>query len=595
MDFITNLKNMTMDFITDVIQQEDRDLLLLFVISAVAVLHMRSFGLCLPFKSNANKVKAADSAARRDLATGRQQFWQGGARGGIIQARAALKEMREGSLAPNQSIFNDIIDPIIQGDKSNCMAPVWEVVAGMQELGVNPDRSICSKLLRRLDEKSSSTDVEKAMRLTIIMDEPVDAELLSLVVETGVRIGKPGLLAPKLRLLEDRYSAAATDSSTFGMLIRYHGYANDLEGAWRCWERMRALDIRPTSIAVGCMVEALVSNDQVDDGYELIQMLMEDKKCRDLVNSVVYCSVIKGYAHAGRMERVWKVWEELLAHNIELSVVTLNAMIDACARNSAVEAVPDLILEMQNRGIAPNLVTYTTMIKCFCQRGDLPAALGIVQEMRCAGFQPDEVTYNTLMNGCAHGLHADEGERLLGEMERDGVAPSNFTLSVLVKLMSKCGKLDRAFELVDQICTRYSFKTNSHVNTNLVHACVVNHAFRRGLALYKRLQRDHQRVELRTYQILMRGGITAGAHTEVISVLRDALKLDMEKGSGCRRGGDSVLHDNSIIEVVTALASEHLSKEVAKQLQLLLNDIKRQRARFYIDVATEQRIRTLSR
>merc|ERR1719163_586548 len=241
------------------------------------------------------------------------------------------------------------------------------------------------------------------------------------------------------------------------------------------------------------------------------------------------------------MDRVWIVWEELLSRGIEPSVVTFNAVIDACARNSRMDAVPDLLLEMTERGLTPNLITFSTMLKGFCQRGDVPTAFRILGEMRRAGLRPDEITYNTLLDGCAQSNLADEGERLLEEMQREGVAPSNYTLSVLVKLMGNCRNLERAFELVDQVCRRYRFKANAHVNSNLIQACVTSSAFPRAMSVYEQMRREQQQVDSRTYQILLRGGVAAGAHIEVVSLLWCALRLGERSAQGDKRGIDDSL------------------------------------------------------
>ena len=42
----------------------------------------------------------------------------------------------------------------------------------------------------------------------------------------------------------------------------------------------------------------------------------------------------------------------------------------------------------------------------------------------------------------------EDGLRVLKEMEDTAVKPSNFTLSVLVKMMSRSRRVDQAFELV---------------------------------------------------------------------------------------------------------------------------------------------------
>ena len=58
--------------------------------------------------------------------------------------------------------------------------------------------------------------------------------MLPPVVEACVRIGRTELLTPKLRQLEDGDGIAVSRSHTFGSLIKAHGHARGVDGAWRC-------------------------------------------------------------------------------------------------------------------------------------------------------------------------------------------------------------------------------------------------------------------------------------------------------------------------------------------------------------------------
>merc|ERR1719326_573178 len=116
--------------------------------------------------------------------------------------------------------------------------------------------------------------------------------------------------------------------------------------------------------------------------------------------------------------------------------------------------------------------------------------------------------YNSLLDGCAQNNLVDEGLRLLEEMQSEGVAPSNFTLSILVKLMNRSRRLDQAFSIVEQITKDYNFRPNVHVYTNLVQACVSNQQFNRGMGILEQMVNERIVPDNRTYAILVRGSIT---------------------------------------------------------------------------------------
>merc|ERR1719171_2216409 len=340
-------------------------------------------------------------------------------------------------ISPNHVTYNEVINGMVRS--GNCRKQdVWSIVDEMKAQGIKPNRVTCSILLKDLKAKSNNTDITKTMQLINSMEESMDEVLLSSVVEACVRVGKPDLLTSTLAQVQgQKNSLCVSGAHTFGSLIKAYGHAKDIDGAWRCWKEMRSRHIRPTSITIGCMVEAVAINGDIEGAYELIHQMYEDEQCRERVNAVIYGSVIKGFAHAKKMERVWAAWEDMLGKGIEPALTTYNALLDACARSGTIDPVPGLVKDMKKRGLSPNLITYSTVLKGYCLRGDITAAFQVIDEMRReTRFKPDEIMYNTLLDGCAQANFIDEGLMLLERMQKEGVKPSNFTLSILVKLAS---------------------------------------------------------------------------------------------------------------------------------------------------------------
>merc|ERR1719443_1629011 len=107
---------------------------------------------------------------------------------------------------------------------------------------------------------------------------------------------------------------------------------------------------------------------------------------------------------------------------------------------------------MKSRHVSANVITFSTMVKGHCQNGNMQAAFSILEQMRKdSSMKPDEIMYNSLLDGCAQNNLVDEGLRLLQEMQSEGIPPSNFTLSLLVKLMNRARRLDQAFSIVEEI------------------------------------------------------------------------------------------------------------------------------------------------
>jgi len=509
------------------------------------------------------------------------------------KARSIMAEMKKEGIQPNRVTFNELINALVTKGGQAQRSQIWDIISEMKTAGVKPNQVTCSILLKSLNGGSDQTDILMTMELINTMEEPMDEVLLSSVVEACVRIGKPDLLATKLKQLQGNSAVAVNGSHTFGSLIKAYGHAKDVDGVWRCWKEMRSRHIKPTSITLGCMVEAVVNNGDTEGAYELIHQMQDDEQCRDALNSVIYCSVLKGFTREKKIDRVWAVYEEMNRKNVELSIVTYNTLIDACARCGRMEHVASVVENMKTHKIKPNVITYSTMLKGHCQNGDIQMGFSILEQMRKeARLKPDEIMYNSLLDGCAQNNLVEEGLHLLDEMQKEGVQPSNFTLSILVKLMNRARRLDHAFSMVTDITKKYNFRPNVHVYTNLVQACISNHQLPRGMSVLEQMVRERIQPDSRTYMILVRASISKNQFEQAVGLLRGALGLEGALPSLQKSIATCPNLDHAIVnEALNGLADRGHAQDLAVPL---LSDIRQQRSKVHVDTATQRKVMSSS-
>merc|ERR1719191_946195 len=149
---------------------------------------------------------------------------------------------------------------------------------------------------------------------------------------------------------------------------------------------------------------------------------------------------MKGYSHQKRFDKCWRMYQEMIEEGMQsqFSSVTYNTLIDACARCGEIGRAPTVLEDMVRQGVEPNLVSYSAVLKGYCQENKLDKAFELLETMkRSKHVQPDELVYNTLLDGCARQGLLERGKKVFEEMQDVGIAPSNFTLSVLVKLLTR--------------------------------------------------------------------------------------------------------------------------------------------------------------
>merc|ERR1719482_1673006 len=445
--------------------------------------------------------------------------------GQIVKARKLLAEMSENNIQANQVTYNEMLNALVTTKDRKEM---WALVREMNSMGMRPNSVTCSIILKSLTAHSASDDVRQAMALIDNLHEDMDEVLFASVVEACVRVGQLDLLSSKLQQYASFGGLAGLTAPTYGSMIKAYGRARDIERVRELWNEMRRRNVTPTSITLGCMIDALVCNGLPDEAFGLVREIRDESEYADVLNTVIYSTLLKGFAQARQPGRVQDVFDEMKEMGIACNTVSYNTMLDANARTGKMDRADELFREMQESGVSPDVITYSTLVKGYCQAGDIDRGYQVLNEMVATGVhEPDEILYNSLLDGCAKQHRVDDALKLVEDMHKNNVRPSNFTLSILVKLLGRSRRLNQAFSMVEETCERFDFQANIHVYTCLIQACIQNRQLPRALQLHdSMIQEAGVEPDDRTYAVLARGCLGAGSIEKAANVVRAAYRLN---------------------------------------------------------------------
>merc|ERR1719214_121002 len=445
--------------------------------------------------------------------------------GQIVKARKLLGEMAENNIQANQVTYNEMLNALVTVKDRKEM---WALVREMNAMGMRPNSVTCSIILKSLTSHSAPDDVRQAMALIDNMHEDMDEVLFASVVEACVRVGQLDLLSSKLQQYASFGGLAGLTAPTYGSMIKAYGRARDIERVRELWGEMRAHHVTPTSITLGCMVDALVRNSLPDEAFDLVRGIRDESEYADILNTVIYSTLLKGFAQSRQPGRVQDVFEEMKQMGIACNTVSYNTMLDANAMTGKMDRADELFREMQASGVSPDVITYSTLVKGYCQAGDIDRGYQVLNEMVANGVhEPDEILYNSLLDGCAKQHRVDDALNLLEDMHKHNVRPSNFTLSILVKLLGRSRRLNQAFAMVEETCKRFDLQANIHVYTCLLFACFQNRQMPRALQLHDSMITEAGvEPDERTYSVLARGCLGAGSCEKAANVVRAAYRLN---------------------------------------------------------------------
>ncbi|CAJ2658997.1 unnamed protein product [Trifolium pratense] len=96
-----------------------------------------------------------------------------------------------------------------------------------------------------------------------------------------------------------------------------------------------------------------------------------------------------------------------------------------------------------------DVVVWSSLISACALHGEAKEALEIFREMEVSGVKPDGITFLGVLKACSHAWLVDEALYCFMRMHKDyGVEPNSEHYSCLVDVLSRCGRLYEAYEVI---------------------------------------------------------------------------------------------------------------------------------------------------
>merc|ERR1719160_1252318 len=454
-----------------------------------------------------------------------------------------LDDMKALGLRPNQITYNSLVNACVsRGDTSRA----WKYVSLMKLDGIPLDNFTCSIMMKGLKHSSNREDVDQTLNLIEQSAVVPDEVLVNTLLEACIRLKDVGRLTSALRAF--RSQGTVPSEHAYATVLKAYGHARALPDVMATWNDMLERKVRPTDATFAAMVDACIANGAVEDA---IRVFAEMKTTiPDFATpAATYQTLIRVLVQRKQQDKAFEMYEDMRESKVQPNLATFNALIDVCARSGDVDRAAQLFRDMCSLGVTPDLITYSTVIKGYCVQGDLEQAIQLFTLMRKRGIQPDAILFNSILDGAARKQMTSLVEQVLGDMEGCGIAPSNFTLSILVKLYGRSQDLDTALRHVEAMPAKYGFVANDQVYTCLVAACANCGRMAQAYEVFRKLASP----DAKAYQTVITGALK---HNDVSGALQF-----LERGVAARVGLGQDLVDN-----VTFMAQR---RKLSSQLQAL--------------------------
>lgn len=467
------------------------------------------------------------------------------------EVRTVLESMRSRGLRPNAVTYNSLVkDAIARQD----LHGAWHLIEQMEKADVKPDAFTCSILMKGLKHTCCGEDVDKIIQLIERAKVTPDEVLVNCLLDACVRLRN----IPRLTQVLEQFKATGVVPSPHACatLIKAYGHARRPDRVLALWnELVKERKVTPNEEVFASMVDACLANSDLENAVAIF------REMKHVVNefskgAAVFSALIKLCVQQKQIKLAGDIYDELQAESFVCNKVTYNTLIDAFVRQSDMDRATSIFRDMTMNAVMPDLISYSTLIKGHSTRGDLEQALALLGTMQRRGISPDAIVFNSILDGCAHKQMRTLTEHVLKDMEAAGIAPSNFTLSILVKLYGRCNDLDTAFEVTKLYPQRYGFALNAQVYTCLMSACIANGALPRALDVHASMAEAGCPSDAKTYQTLLSGCVRYGDLDTAARLIDEVLQR-----------GSTMCLDREVIEsVLLAAARRGRAADLGQQM-----------------------------
>eukprot|EP00913_Durusdinium_trenchii_P029669 g27808.t1 len=208
-----------------------------------------------------------------------------------MAAQRVFQEMHQAGLVASRVTYHALLNAVVS---KNDRRSAWRMVTEMKGKGIGASTITCSILLKSIESQ-------------VHMDEA----LFGGFADACARANQLELLWSVFQELVKKETPLQISGPTYGSMMKAFGQAQEVRKVKELWTQMGTQKVKLTAVTLGCMVEALVSNNHVSDAWKIVNETWAKEENQDLVNTVIYSTIVKGFTMSRQHDQVVAIYKEM--------------------------------------------------------------------------------------------------------------------------------------------------------------------------------------------------------------------------------------------------------------------------------------------
>ncbi|KAK7380545.1 hypothetical protein VNO78_33058 [Psophocarpus tetragonolobus] len=228
--------------------------------------------------------------------------------------------------------------------------------------------------------------------------------------------------------------------------------------AIKLFNQMLRSHVFADNYAVTAVLKACVLQRALTSGREVHGLVL--KYGLGLDRSIAL-KLVEFYGKCGVLDDAWKVFDEMP----ERDVVACTVMLGSCFDCGMVEEAIGLFNDMGTR----DTVCWTAVIDGLVSNAEFNRGLEVFREMQVKGVEPNEVTFVCVLSACAQLGALELGRWIHTYMHKCDIKVNPFVAGALINMYSRCGDIDEARTLFDEVRVKDVSTYNSMIGGLALH------------------------------------------------------------------------------------------------------------------------------
>ncbi|KAJ3282315.1 hypothetical protein HK104_010965 [Borealophlyctis nickersoniae] len=381
---------------------------------------------------------------------------------------------------------------------------VLKIFDDMLQEGIKPDKYTIGNLIRA---HASNGDTEGAMRALKVAEEyDVEPDIAFFNQFLHIYASRGDLQASETFFSNICQRGLRPDVFTYNTMLHACIVAGDFERCQYWLDEMHRNGVRLRTWAYNTLMSGYAKLGDVD----WVRVLFGELALNEKPDAASYHHVMSAYVHAGRLDKMEQVVEEMKAGGIEPTIVTWNIMISAYANIGHMWKASELYQQMtQERKVRPDIVTYKMLIIAYSMSGELETAKRLMSAMRMRNVKPDATIYAAVGRCMAMRGNKKELDSLLAECNSRGLKFSSEHWGGIIVGYTRGGDKDSAERLAGKL-EREGVALGEEVFTEVIRACGSAGDMTSAEDWYKRMRDAGVAPVIETYEAFIRSYCLTG-------------------------------------------------------------------------------------